>query len=76
MTLSKFLNEIDAIVQSEPGSTSADDSLDSLAGWDSIAIIMFISMADEELGLIMNVDALASCKTVGDLARLCKIQEV
>jgi acyl carrier protein len=76
MTQSEFLNEMDLILQAEPGSTTVNDRLDSLDRWDSMAIIMFIAMADERLGLALNVDALASCKTVGDLARLCETKEV
>lgn len=76
MTQSEFLNEMDAILQAEPGSTTADDRIASLAGWDSMAIIMFIAMADEMLGLTLNVDALASCKTVGDLMKLCGAKAV
>jgi acyl carrier protein len=72
MTQSEFLKEMDAIRQSEPGSTAVSDRLASLAGWDSMAVIMFIAMADEMLGLTLNVDALASCETVGDLMKLCE----
>ena len=72
LTQSEFLSEFDAIVQSDPGSTAMDDQLASLRGWDSMAIIMFIAMVDEKLGLTLNVKELASCKTVGDLAKLCE----
>jgi acyl carrier protein len=72
MTTSEFLNEIDTIIQAAPGSTSLGDRLESLPGWDSMAIIIFIAMADEKLGISLPVGALASCKTVGDLAKQCE----
>lgn len=72
MTTSEFLNEIDYIRQVALGSTSWEDSLDSLPGWDSMAAISFIAMADEKLGIRFGVGTLASCKTVGDLARQCE----
>lgn len=72
MTTSEFLSEIDAIVQAAPGSTSLEDRLESLPGWDSMAAISFIAMADEKLGINFPVGTLASCKTVGDLAKQCK----
>lgn len=71
MTKSEFLNEIDTIVRAAPGSTSLEDSLESLRGWDSLAVMSFIAMADEDLGIDLPVATLSSCKTVGDLAKLC-----
>jgi acyl carrier protein len=71
MTKSQFLNEIDAIIEADPGTTAMDDQLASLTRWDSMAIISFISMTDDKLDCTLNIDQLVSCKTVGDLARLC-----
>jgi acyl carrier protein len=76
MTKSEFLNEIDAIVQADPGSTTMDDQIASLRGWDSMAIIMFIAMTDEKLNVTLDIKMLASCETVGDLARLCDAKVV
>lgn len=69
---SEFVSEIVTICQAEPGSITMDDRLSSLRGWDSMAIIMYIAMLDEKLGVAVSVETLASCKTVGDLAGLCK----
>jgi acyl carrier protein len=71
MTQSQFLQEIDAILEAPPGTTTVGDTLASLQGWDSMAIISFISMTDEKLGCSLNIDQLISCKTVADLAGLC-----
>lgn len=68
-----FLKEIDSIIEADPGSTNMEDELASLSGWDSMAIVSFIAMADEKLGVIVKIDALKSCKTVADLAALCGI---
>jgi acyl carrier protein len=76
MTESEFLNEIDMIVQADPGSTAISDQLSSLKGWDSMAIIMFIAMADEKLNATLDIKVLSSCETVGDLARLCEVEIV
>lgn len=70
MTKSEFLNEIEMIIEADPGSVTVDAELESLEGWGSMAVISFIAMADEKLGVILDVSALASCQTVGDLARL------
>lgn len=72
MTELEFLNEIDEILQVEPGTTSKDDQIASLANWDSMALIMFISMADEKFHLTLDAEAVSSCETVADLERLCQ----
>jgi acyl carrier protein len=72
MTTSEFLSEIDTIIQAAPGSTTLEDRLESLPRWDSMAVIIFIAMADEKLGISFGVGSLASCKTVGDLAKQCE----
>jgi acyl carrier protein len=73
MTKPEFLNEIEAIVQADPGCITMDDQIASLKGWDSMAIIMFIAMADEKAQLALEAKILASCETVGDLARICNV---
>ena len=76
MTIVDLLNEIDAIIEAKRGTTAMDDELAGLAGWDSMAAISFIAMADEKLGLALNASQLASCVTVGDLAKLCAVEAV
>jgi acyl carrier protein len=73
MTKSDFLIEIDAITQADPGTTAIDDRLVSLAGWDSMAVVMFLAMVDEKCNVSLNVNVLASCETIGDLAKLCAV---
>jgi acyl carrier protein len=73
MTEPEFLNEIDAIIESAQGSTTMDNELSTLPGWDSMAIISFIAMADDKLGMSLDIKSLTACKTVEDLARLCRI---
>jgi acyl carrier protein len=71
MTQAEFLEEIDAITQADPGTTSLEDRLADLKSWDSMAVIMFIAMTDEKLGISLKINMLASAESVGDLARLC-----
>ena len=74
MTVQEFLNEIDGIIQTPPGTTKMSDEIANLPGWDSMAILMFLSMIDEQLNMTLDIPSLASCKTVSDLARLCEIK--
>lgn len=73
MTTADFLSEIDKIIQSGRGTVALETPLSGLGGWDSMAIISFIAMADAKLGVSIRVADLSACNTVGDLAGLCKI---
>ena len=70
MTKPEFLREIEIISNSKPGSLSLEHPLASLARWDSLAVIDFMAMADEKLGVEVSPNALTLCRTVDDLAAL------
>ena len=74
MTNGEFLIEIDSIIQAEPGTAAFSNQLASLGGWDSMAKMIFIAMAEENLGLTLNGKDVISCGTVADLAKLCGIE--
>lgn len=46
---------------------SSDTLLETLGGWNSLAVIGMISKLDKRLGIQLNPGLLASCKTVGDV---------
>ena len=46
---------------------SVETELESLEEWDSVAVISFIAMMDDELGVSVKGDAVRANKTVGDL---------
>ena len=48
MTKSGFLKEIETIIEAEPETVTMDDQLASLAGWDSMAVVMFMAVAFEK----------------------------
>jgi acyl carrier protein len=76
MNITEFLQEVDQILEAEPGTVAPSTQLRSLDGWDSLAIISFIAMADSKLGVSVGVSSLAKCNTVDDLAKLCQIENV
>ncbi len=71
MTQKDFTAEIDEILANPIGTTKMDDDLGSLAGWDSMAVVTFMALADEKFGIQLSAKDLAASKTVADLARLC-----
>ncbi len=69
MTKAEVISEIEQIVQQPSGTISGTERLDSLDGWDSMAMVEFIAFADERLGLTLSVECLTKCLTVHDLIK-------
>jgi acyl carrier protein len=44
--------------------------LEDLEGWDSIGILAVIAVIDEHYGVTPGAEAIANCRTLGDLALL------
>ena len=50
-----------------------DDKLQDLPNWDSLSILMTISMLDMEYGLTVSSRDLQACPSVGDLYDLARL---
>ena len=70
MTKTDFHALIDKIVEARPGTIQGNEKLAELSGWDSLAVVAFISGFDKAFGSPPPADALMECKTVADLAAL------
>jgi acyl carrier protein len=70
MTESDFLLAVDELLEVDPGTVTFETSLSSLEAWDSLAVLSFIAMADERLGIEVAPAQLADAKTVADLKDL------
>jgi acyl carrier protein len=66
----EFLNRLAEVLEMPEGSLTAEQPLADLKSWDSMAVLAFISMLDETLGVHVPAAALAQCKTVADLVAL------
>lgn len=62
-----FLLALDEMLELDEGTLTGDEELDSLDGWDSLAVISFIALVDEKLGIVVEGEKLAKAKTVADL---------
>jgi acyl carrier protein len=71
MNRTEFFEEIEAILELDPGTIKGEEPLASLGGWDSLAVLSFISMVDEKLGLALEAKEIKKCVTSLDLCRLC-----
>lgn len=70
MQADAFLREIELTLELDPNSLTGDEMLADLPEWDSLAVISFIALVDEKLGLAVEGEALAKAKRVADLLAL------
>jgi acyl carrier protein len=70
MTPQDVIREVEVIVGAPEGTLYPSDALESIKGWDSMATVMFIAMADEKAGQSVSAKDLAACKTLTDLVAL------
>lgn len=70
MKKSEFLAKLEQVLELKHGAITGKESLDAVAGWDSLAIMAFIAMVDESFGVSLSPGSIAQAKTVEDLAGL------
>jgi acyl carrier protein len=74
MSRTDFLRNLGEVLET-PADTSLSGSerLADLEGWNSLAMVGFIALADEHFGRTLSPRQFASCETVEDLCRLVGI---
>jgi acyl carrier protein len=70
MTKLEFFHALEESIGAASDSIRGNESLKDLDGWDSMAAVDFMAMADERLGILVEPSQLAACKTASDLAAL------
>ena len=70
MTQSEFYSKIEEILEADSGTLNGDEFLESLEGWDSLAVIQFIAVVDQEFGVQIPVAKLSGARSVADLVGL------
>ncbi len=70
MTKQEFYRELELLMEVDPDTIQGNETLDEIEGWDSLAVISFIAMADEKLQQSVSAAKLSECKTVPDLLNL------
>ncbi len=70
MDTKQIVGFLEEALNAAPGTFQEADPLDGLEGWDSIGIISVMSVVEDHCGVSLDPEALAACRTVGDLARL------
>lgn len=67
--MSQFYEGLAEILEVEPSEVNPDMVLEE-GVWDSLAIVSSIALIDELFDRTVSADALAECKTVGDIEKL------
>lgn len=70
MTRKDFLNQIEDLVEVPAGTLTGAERLEGLGGWGSLAVVGFIAMVDEQLGVAVSAKKITEAKTVSDLVAL------
>jgi len=70
VTTSDFLRSLEELLDREPGRLKPEDKLDSIAEWDSLAVVSFIGLADKMFGVSVSATKIAEARTVSDLIAL------
>jgi acyl carrier protein len=65
----KILNEIESILELPVDSLTGEENLDSL-GWDSMAVVMFIAIADDKFNATISPERISRAQSVRDIVEL------
>jgi acyl carrier protein len=69
MNQEELLQVVDGLVEVPPGTLQGPENLEDLDGWNSMAMMGFISFADKN-GIRLSPRQIAASTTVGDLIQL------
>ncbi|MET0125820.1 MAG: acyl carrier protein [Pseudomonas caspiana] len=62
----KVIKLIEEAMEADEGTLALGQPLD----WDSIAVVAFMALADEHLGITLSASRLSGCTTVDDVVSL------
>jgi acyl carrier protein len=68
INVNEFCRKIESILEMDAGLIQPQTRLDSLEAWDSVSVISFIAMADQDYHVNVSPTSIAECQTVEDLA--------
>ena len=64
---SRFINLLEGVLELDKGELKGGENLDDLIDWDSLSIMAFIAMVDENYNVTISTDELANCENIEDL---------
>jgi acyl carrier protein len=70
----KIIELIEEIMEVDEGTIRGGEVLESLDGWDSLKVVMFIATVDENYNITLSPQKIADANTIGDLVELVNQQ--
>ena len=70
MTKSEFLRALERQMEVPQNTLSEEQQLAQVPGWDSMAAVLFIALADEKAGVTISGNQIAQARTVDQLLAL------
>jgi len=70
MTRQQFLSKLETAIEADEGSIQGTEKFAELERWDSLAVMAFIALVDEEFGVSLPANKIASASGVEDLIGL------
>ena len=70
MTRREFVRDLERQLEMPEGTLDGNPRLNEIGGWDSLAVVLFIAMANEKAGVILSGDDVGNSKTLDDLLAL------
>ncbi|MCH9756779.1 MAG: acyl carrier protein [Gammaproteobacteria bacterium] len=68
----QVLGRMDRLLQLPIGTLSGDERLDELENWDSMSVIEFMTLADEEFSIKLDPSLINDAETIDNLIDLLK----
>lgn len=73
MTRPEFLVLMDDLLELPTGTLTGSEKLENLEGWNSLALIGYMALVDEHMGVKLSPRQFLTCQTVDDLLSLAKV---
>jgi acyl carrier protein len=67
MEKKEFYSMIEEIIEAESETLTGQELLEELDNWDSLAIVNYIAVVDENFSVTLAAKKILECKTVDDL---------
>ncbi|MGH9559065.1 MAG: acyl carrier protein [Bryobacteraceae bacterium] len=70
MNREQFLRQFEELLEQPSGTLTGAEKLEEVEGWDSVALVSFLALADEHFGRRLAPRDVGKCETVDELYRL------
>jgi acyl carrier protein len=72
MTRTEFIADLAAVLNERPEKIRPGAKMESFEGWDSTAVLGVIALLEGSVGVEVQPEQVAECKTVQDVINLCQ----